>query len=97
MARSRDDGAGRVWVGTIGAGLIEIDVGTGEERRYGRNTPGVHLSDDKVMALLYDRGASLSYPARVRSSRWTFSRRDFDRGSRQPCREIRCAQPAPAA
>jgi signal transduction histidine kinase/ligand-binding sensor domain-containing protein/CheY-like chemotaxis protein/HPt (histidine-containing phosphotransfer) domain-containing protein len=54
-----DDGAGRVWVGTIGSGLIEIDVGTGEERRYGRNTPGVHLSDDKVMALLYDHRGGL--------------------------------------
>src|ERR1700728_1203601 len=51
-----DDGAGRVWVGTIGAGLVEIDARTGVERRYGTQSTPVRLSDDRVMALLYDRG-----------------------------------------
>jgi signal transduction histidine kinase/ligand-binding sensor domain-containing protein/CheY-like chemotaxis protein/HPt (histidine-containing phosphotransfer) domain-containing protein len=54
-----DDGAGRVWVGTNGAGLVEIDVRTGNERHYGRDTPGMRLSDDRVMALLYDHKGSL--------------------------------------
>jgi len=54
-----DDGAGRVWVGTMGAGLVELDVRNGQERRYGRNTPGVRLSDDHVMALLYDHRGGL--------------------------------------
>jgi signal transduction histidine kinase/ligand-binding sensor domain-containing protein/CheY-like chemotaxis protein len=51
-----DDGAGRGWVGTIGAGLVEIDARTGAERRYGTQSAPVRLSDDRVMALLYDRG-----------------------------------------
>jgi signal transduction histidine kinase/ligand-binding sensor domain-containing protein/CheY-like chemotaxis protein len=50
-----DDGGARVWVGTIGAGLIEIDTRTGTERRYAPDTPGMRLSDDRVMALLYDQ------------------------------------------
>ena len=51
-----DDGAGRVWVGTTGAGLVEIDARTGAERHYGTQTAPVRLSDDRVMALLYDAG-----------------------------------------
>ncbi len=54
-----DDGAGRVWVGTNGAGLVEIDARNGKERHYGRDTPGIRLSDDRVMALLYDHKGSL--------------------------------------
>ncbi len=50
-----DDGAGRVWVGTEGNGLIEIDARTGRERRYGTATPEARLTDDRIMALLYDR------------------------------------------
>src|SRR5579859_1612047 len=52
-----DDGAGKVWVGTIGSGLIEIDTRTGSERRYGTDKSGAlgpQLSDDHIMALLYD-------------------------------------------
>jgi signal transduction histidine kinase/ligand-binding sensor domain-containing protein/CheY-like chemotaxis protein len=54
-----DDGAGRVWVGTIGAGLIEIDTRTGSERRFRHDSGTLRLSDDRVMALLYDRGGTL--------------------------------------
>ena len=54
-----DDGAARVWVGTNGAGLVEIDTRSGHERHFGRDTPGVRLSDDHVMALLYDHKGSL--------------------------------------
>jgi signal transduction histidine kinase/ligand-binding sensor domain-containing protein/CheY-like chemotaxis protein/HPt (histidine-containing phosphotransfer) domain-containing protein len=44
------DGAGKIWVGTLGSGLVEIDSRSGRERRYRE------LSDDRIMALLYDRG-----------------------------------------
>ncbi|MFI4880314.1 MAG: response regulator [Steroidobacterales bacterium] len=54
-----DDGAGRLWVGTNGAGLVEIDARSAQERHYGRDTPGLRLSDDRVMALLYDHKGSL--------------------------------------
>jgi signal transduction histidine kinase/ligand-binding sensor domain-containing protein/DNA-binding response OmpR family regulator len=54
-----DDGGARVWVGTIGSGLIEIDTRTGTERRYAHDTPGLRLSDDRVMALLYDHRGTL--------------------------------------
>ena len=54
-----DDGAGRVWVGTIGSGLVEIDVHNGNERRFGQSTAPVRLSDDRVMALLYDHRGTL--------------------------------------
>jgi signal transduction histidine kinase/ligand-binding sensor domain-containing protein/CheY-like chemotaxis protein len=56
-----DDGAGKVWVGTIGAGLIEIDSRTGHERRYSadKSSSGAQLSDDRVMALLNDHQGSL--------------------------------------
>ena len=50
-----DDGAGRIWVGTIGSGLIEVDSGTGSERRFGHDSVALRLSDDRVMALLYDQ------------------------------------------
>lgn len=54
-----DDGAGKVWVGTS-QGLVEIDKGTGRERRYERATEGpLRLTDDRVMALLYDRSGAL--------------------------------------
>jgi len=52
-----DDGAGKVWVGTIGDGLIEIDTRAGSERQYGTDKSGAagpQLSDDHIMALLYD-------------------------------------------
>ena len=55
VATFADDGAGRVWVGTIGSGLIEIDAQAGTERHYGAATPAPRLSDDRIMALLYDR------------------------------------------
>jgi signal transduction histidine kinase/ligand-binding sensor domain-containing protein/CheY-like chemotaxis protein/HPt (histidine-containing phosphotransfer) domain-containing protein len=51
-----DDGAGRVWVGTTGAGLVEIDARTGAERHYGTQSSPARLSEDRVMALLYDAG-----------------------------------------
>ncbi|HWW32207.1 MAG TPA: two-component regulator propeller domain-containing protein [Steroidobacteraceae bacterium] len=54
-----DDGAGRVWVGTIGSGLIEIDTRAGSERRYGHDTAALTLSDDRIMSLLYDRRGTL--------------------------------------
>ncbi len=54
-----DDGAGKVWVGTIGAGLIEIDTRSGSERRYRHDSGVLRLTDDRVMALLYDRGGTL--------------------------------------
>ena len=56
-----DDGAARIWVGTIGSGLVEIDSRTGHERRYraGEHGEGAHLTDDRVMALLHDRQGSL--------------------------------------
>src|SRR5579863_9209554 len=55
-----DNGAGKVWVGTVGAGLIEIDTRNRGERRYGGGPEsGVHLSDDRVMSLLYDRNGAL--------------------------------------
>ncbi len=47
-----DDGAGKVWVGTLGSGLVEIDR-SGHERRYSE------LGDDRIMALLYDRRGAL--------------------------------------
>jgi signal transduction histidine kinase/ligand-binding sensor domain-containing protein/CheY-like chemotaxis protein/HPt (histidine-containing phosphotransfer) domain-containing protein len=51
-----DDGADKVWVGTIGAGLVEIDTRNRSERRYGTGADsGVRLTDDRVMSLLYDR------------------------------------------
>lgn len=54
-----DDGAGKVWVGTFGRGLVEIDTRSRVERRYGAvadgTAGGVHLSDDRVMSLLFDR------------------------------------------
>jgi signal transduction histidine kinase/ligand-binding sensor domain-containing protein/CheY-like chemotaxis protein/HPt (histidine-containing phosphotransfer) domain-containing protein len=43
-----DDANGKVWVGTLGSGLVEIDGRTGIERRVGG------LTDDRVMALLYE-------------------------------------------
>ncbi|TLY58388.1 MAG: hypothetical protein E6K52_13045, partial [Gammaproteobacteria bacterium] len=50
-----DDGAGKVWVGTL-AGLIEIDARSGRERRYGRSADSaLRLTDERIMALLYDR------------------------------------------
>jgi signal transduction histidine kinase/ligand-binding sensor domain-containing protein/CheY-like chemotaxis protein/HPt (histidine-containing phosphotransfer) domain-containing protein len=54
-----DDGLGKVWVGTIGGGLLEIDGAHHLEKHYGSSGEGaVHLSDDRVMSLLYDaRGA----------------------------------------
>ena len=53
-----DDGAGRVWVGTIGAGLIEIQAG--HERRFGTTPESpLKLTDDKVMSLLSDRAGVL--------------------------------------
>ena len=54
------DGAGTVWVGTIGAGLLEIDAHTGRERHFGttRDSP-LKLTDDKVMSLLCDRAGVL--------------------------------------
>ncbi len=54
-----DDGAGRLWVGTIGSGLTEIDTRAGTERRYGHDTPAMPLSDDRIMALLYDHHGTL--------------------------------------
>jgi signal transduction histidine kinase/ligand-binding sensor domain-containing protein/DNA-binding response OmpR family regulator/HPt (histidine-containing phosphotransfer) domain-containing protein len=57
-----DDGAGKVWVGTIGGGLIEIDARTGGERHYGdakSGGAGPQLSDDHIMALLYDHQGAL--------------------------------------
>jgi len=54
-----DDGSGKVWVGTIGGGLLEIDTLQRREKHYGSSGEGAaHLSDDRVMSLLYDsRGA----------------------------------------
>ena len=54
-----DDGAGRVWVGTIGAGLVEINTRDGSERHYRHDRGAPRLSDDRVMALLYDRDGTL--------------------------------------
>jgi signal transduction histidine kinase/ligand-binding sensor domain-containing protein/CheY-like chemotaxis protein len=57
-----DDDAGNLWVGTIGAGLIEIDGRTGREHQYGAEKaggPGPQLSDGRVMALLNDHQGSL--------------------------------------
>jgi len=58
-----DDDAGNLWVGTIGAGLVEIDGHTGRERQYGAEKaagPGPpQLSDGRVMALLNDHQGSL--------------------------------------
>ena len=57
-----DDGAGKAWVGTIGGGLIEIDTQSGSERRYGAAKPTAgspQLSDDRIMALLYDHRGTL--------------------------------------
>ena len=48
-----DDGAGKVWVGTLGSGLVEIDGRSGRERRYRE------LADDRIMALLYDGRGTL--------------------------------------
>jgi signal transduction histidine kinase/ligand-binding sensor domain-containing protein/CheY-like chemotaxis protein/HPt (histidine-containing phosphotransfer) domain-containing protein len=48
-----DDGAGKVWVGTFGAGLVEIDSRTGRERRYDG------LTENRIMALLYDHHGAL--------------------------------------
>jgi signal transduction histidine kinase/ligand-binding sensor domain-containing protein/CheY-like chemotaxis protein len=59
VASFADDGAGRVWVGTIGAGLVEIDTRSGSEHRYGRDSATMRLSDDRIMALLYDRRGGL--------------------------------------
>ena len=55
-----DDGAGRVWVGTVGSGLVEIDVRTGHERNYhATGDSALKLTDERVMALLYDRSGIL--------------------------------------
>ncbi|HTY48445.1 MAG TPA: two-component regulator propeller domain-containing protein, partial [Steroidobacteraceae bacterium] len=54
-----DDGAGRVWVGTLGSGLVEINARTGGETHYGTGTAALRLPDDKITALLYDRQRSL--------------------------------------
>jgi signal transduction histidine kinase/ligand-binding sensor domain-containing protein/CheY-like chemotaxis protein len=47
-----NDGAGKVWVGTL-AGLVEIDSRTGRERRYDG------LTENRIMALLYDHHGAL--------------------------------------
>ena len=57
-----EDGAGKMWVGTIGRGLIEIDGPSGHERHYGADKSpdgAAQLSDDRVMALLNDHHGSL--------------------------------------
>jgi signal transduction histidine kinase/ligand-binding sensor domain-containing protein/DNA-binding response OmpR family regulator len=57
-----DDGGGKAWVGTIGGGLIEIDTRSGGERHYGAaksTTAEPQLSDDRIMALLYDHRGTL--------------------------------------
>jgi signal transduction histidine kinase/ligand-binding sensor domain-containing protein/CheY-like chemotaxis protein len=46
------------WVATS-SGLVEVDVTSGRERRYGRNTKELSLTDERVMALLHDRHGSL--------------------------------------
>jgi signal transduction histidine kinase/ligand-binding sensor domain-containing protein/CheY-like chemotaxis protein len=53
-----DDGNGTVWVGTLD-GLVEIDVTRKRERRLGAEQDApITLTDERVMALLYDsRGA----------------------------------------
>nr|WP_298719004.1 hybrid sensor histidine kinase/response regulator [uncultured Steroidobacter sp.] len=54
-----DDGEGTVWVGTSD-GLVEIDSRKRSEIRLTRESPGpLRLSDNSVMALLYDRAGSL--------------------------------------
>jgi signal transduction histidine kinase/ligand-binding sensor domain-containing protein/DNA-binding response OmpR family regulator len=51
-----DDGADKVWVGTVGAGLVEIDTRNRSERHFGTGADSaVRLSDGHVMSLLYDR------------------------------------------
>jgi signal transduction histidine kinase/ligand-binding sensor domain-containing protein/CheY-like chemotaxis protein len=55
-----DNGVGKVWVGTIGGGLLEIDSVQHLEKHYGSSGEGTaHLSDDRVMSLLYDPRGSL--------------------------------------
>ena len=54
-----DDGAGRLWVGTIGSGLFELDTHAGSEQRFAHDTAALRLSDDRVMALLYDHRGTL--------------------------------------
>jgi signal transduction histidine kinase/ligand-binding sensor domain-containing protein/CheY-like chemotaxis protein len=55
-----DNGAGKVWVGTIGAGLVEIDARSGSEKHYGTTgDAALKLTDDRVMALLFDRTGAL--------------------------------------
>jgi signal transduction histidine kinase/ligand-binding sensor domain-containing protein/CheY-like chemotaxis protein len=53
------DGAGRVWVGTRDSGLIEIDARDRQEHRYAHDTDELRLTDDRIMALLYDRTGRL--------------------------------------
>jgi signal transduction histidine kinase/ligand-binding sensor domain-containing protein/CheY-like chemotaxis protein len=53
-----DDGADKVWVGTIGAGLVELDTRLRTERRYNTEVPA-RLTDNRVMSLLYDRQGAL--------------------------------------
>jgi signal transduction histidine kinase/CheY-like chemotaxis protein/streptogramin lyase len=51
-----DDGTGKVWVGTVGGGLVEIDTLNRRERHYGAGADSsVRLTDDRIMSLLYDR------------------------------------------
>jgi diguanylate cyclase (GGDEF)-like protein len=54
-----DDGRGRVWIGTFGSGLGLLDSrqpGVAPARsQYRQSQAGGGLTDDRVMALLYDR------------------------------------------
>lgn len=54
-----DDGADTVWVGTLD-GLVEINTRERRERRFTRESAGpLRLTDNIVMALLYDRAGAL--------------------------------------
>jgi signal transduction histidine kinase/ligand-binding sensor domain-containing protein/CheY-like chemotaxis protein len=53
-----DDGQGTVWVGTSN-GLVQIDSHARRELRYDQTSGGLRLNDNRVMALLHDRGGAL--------------------------------------
>lgn len=53
-----DDGRGTVWVGTSN-GLVRIDSHARRELRYDQTSDGLRLNDNRVMALLHDRGGAL--------------------------------------
>jgi len=53
------DGAGRIWAGTRGAGLLQIDLDAAEGSQFDFHTMADGLADDTIYAVLPDASGSL--------------------------------------